>query len=86
MVIDFFKIIAIIGLISIISGTLLISSKRSIRRRYIYPLLLIGGICLEIYSIYIGDIIFIILQAVYILITIYGLIKLHEHKRKTIKR
>ena len=44
-----YKVIAIIGLISIIIGTFLVSGKRSIRRRYIYPLLIIGGIALEIF-------------------------------------
>ncbi|MBU4070407.1 MAG: hypothetical protein KJ646_05475 [Nanoarchaeota archaeon] len=82
MVINFFYLIAIIGLISIISGTLMISMKKSFRRRYIYPLLILGGICLEIYSIYIQDKIFIILQGVFIISSIYGLIKIHETHRK----
>lgn len=82
MVINFFYLIAIVGLISIISGTLMISMKKSFRRRYIYPLLIIGGICLEIYSIYIQDKIFIILQGVFIISSIYGLIKIHEIHRK----
>ncbi len=56
----------------------MISGKKEIRRKYTYPLLLLGGICLEIYSIYVGDIIFITLQAVYIIITVYGLIKINE--------
>ena len=68
----------ILGLIFIICGTFLIASKRNIRRRFIYPLLLIGGILLEIYSIYIRDSIFIILQGVYIIVTIFGLIKVNE--------
>ena len=75
--INIFYIIAIIGLLSIISGTLMISMKRKIRRRFIYPLLILGGICLEIYSIYVNDLIFIILQGVFIITAIYGLIKLH---------
>ena len=78
-----FRIIAILGLILIISGTLLISAKKKrTRKRYIYPLLVAGGICLEIYSVYIRDLIFIILQAVFIAIAIYGIIKYHEHKHK----
>ncbi len=76
--INIFTIIAVIGLVSIIIGTLMISSKKSIRRRYTYPLLLLGGICLEIYSVYIGDLIFIVLQGVYILITIYGIVRINE--------
>jgi len=83
MVINTFYIIAILGLISIIAGTLMVSSKKKLwRRRYVYPLLILGGICLEIYSIHINDIIFIILQGVFIITSIYGLIKMHEGKRK----
>ena len=74
-----FKIIAIIGLIFIILGTSLISRKTKIRK-YTYPLLIFGGICLEIYSIYIKDMIFIILQGVFIISSIYGLIKINEHR------
>ncbi len=71
-----YKTIGIAGLILIIIGTFLISRKKRIRRRKIYPFLLAGGICLAIYSIYIKDIIFIILQTAYILIVIYDIIKL----------
>ena len=78
MVINLYSIIAIVGLLSIILGTSLISSKKNIRRRYTYPLLILGGVCLEIYSIYINDLIFIILQAVFIISSIYGLIKINE--------
>jgi len=78
MVINTFHIIAIIGLLAIISGTFLVSMKKSIRRRYTYPLLILGGICLEIYSIYINDLIFIILQGVFIISSIYGLIRINE--------
>ena len=83
MVINTYSIIAIIGLLSIILGTSLISSKKTIRRRYTYPLLIVGGVCLEIYSLYINDLIFIILQAVFIISSIYGLIKINEKHRNT---
>ena len=79
--VNIFNIIAIIGLLSIISGTLMISRKKKIRRIYVYPLLILGGICLEIYSIYIKDLIFIILQGVFIISAIYGLIKINEHRK-----
>jgi len=82
MVIDFFKIIGILGLVSIIIGTFMISIKKRIRRRYIYPFLLLGGICLTVYSIYINDLIFIILQVLYIIIVIYDVIKLKFSKQK----
>jgi hypothetical protein len=74
--INTFTIIAAIGLISIITGTALISAKKRIRKRYTYPPLILGGICLEIYSIYIADTIFIILQGVFIISSILGLIKI----------
>ena len=78
MVINTFHIIAIMGLLAIISGTFMVSMKKSIRRRYTYPLLILGGIGLEIYSIYINDLIFIILQGVFIISSIYGLIRINE--------
>ena len=56
--VNIFNIIAIIGLLSIISGTLMISRKKKTRRIYVYPLLLFGGVFLDIYSIYIHDITF----------------------------
>jgi len=72
------KIIAIVGLIFIIIGNILITRKKKIRRLYVYPALIIGGICLLTYSIYIQETIFIILQAIFIIASIYGLIKLNE--------
>ena len=78
MILNIYRVIAIIGLISIIAGNLMIYRKKQIRRRYTYPLLILGGICLEIYSIYLGDVIFMILQGVFILASIYGLIKINE--------
>ncbi|MBI2004221.1 hypothetical protein HYS72_02035 [Candidatus Pacearchaeota archaeon] len=81
MEINIYKIIAIIGLISIIIGTFMISLSGRTKRKYIYPLLLIGGTGLLIYSIYINDIIFIILQTAYILIVVYDIIKLKNSKK-----
>lgn len=77
-----FKTIGILGLILIIMGTFMISIKKKVRRKYVYPFLLVGGICLLIYSSYIKDNIFITLQAVYILIVIYDIIKLKFSKKK----
>jgi len=48
---------------------------------YTYPLLILGGICMEIYSIYIGDTIFIVLQGVFIISSILGLIKINKTKK-----
>lgn len=73
---NIFYLSGILGLSCIIIGTLLISSKNKKIKKYTYPFLLAGGIFLEIYSIYIQDTIFIILQAVYIIVTLRGLIKI----------
>jgi len=75
MVINLFQIIGALGLISIINGTFLLT-KKSRKRKTIFTFLLIGGICLEIYSIYIQDLIFIILQSIYIIVAIYGWLKI----------
>jgi len=75
-----YKIIGALGLIGIIVGNLFVSSKRKNLKKYIYPSLLFGGICLEIYSIYIQDIIFIILQFVFIIASVYGLIHYKPEK------
>lgn len=80
MEIEIFKAIGILGLVSIIIGTYLISSKRKIRRKKIYPFLLAGGIFLAIYSVYIKDTIFIVLQIVYIIVVIYDIIKLKQKR------
>ena len=81
MAFNIFNIIAIIGLVSIISGTFLISQGKKVKRKKIYSLLLIGGVSLTIYSFYIKDIIFIVLQILYILIVIYDIIKLRLSKK-----
>jgi len=75
---------AIIGLIAIIIGTSLVSGSFEVRRRYTYPLLIFGGICLAVYSIYLKDMIFTILQIVFVISSIIGLIKINEkHLKKT---
>jgi lipid-A-disaccharide synthase-like uncharacterized protein len=81
MSVNIFYVIAVIGLLLIISGTLMIYQRTKIRKKYTYPLLILGGVCLEIYSIYIKDLIFIILQGVFIISAIYGLIKINENKK-----
>ncbi len=83
----FQRIIAIIGLVFIVFGNFLISSKLSIRRRYTYPLLIIGGICLLYYSVYLKDKIFIILQSILIITSIIGLIRINKkHLKKEINK
>ena len=80
MNLNIYNLISITGLILIIFGVLLGPSKKNIRRKYAYLFLIIGGIFLEIYSIYIKDIIFIILQAFFTLSAIYGLVKTIKDK------
>ncbi len=78
------EVVGILGLILIIIGNITIYKQKSIRRKYTYPLLIFGGICMLIYSIFLDDIIFIILQGAFILAAIYGLIKIHQrikHKK-----
>lgn len=86
MVIDFFSVFGILGLLGIIVGTFMISVDKKVRRRYIYPFLFFGGIFLLIYSVFIGDMIFIILQSCYLAIVIYDMAKLYFYGQKNKKR
>lgn len=74
--------IGILGLILIIIGNLTIYKPKSIRKRYTYPLLIAGGCCMIGYSLFLKDLIFIILQIVFVLVSIYGLIKIHQKVKK----
>ena len=76
-----YDIIAIVGLVFVIIGTLMISEGKRVRREHIYPFLLLGSICLLIYSIHIKDKIFIVLKSAYLLIVIYDLAKLKRSKK-----
>lgn len=67
--IDIFKLIGALGIILISIG--IINKQRKIQDIYY----ILGGICLEIYSIYISDLIFIILQIIFTLSAIYDFIK-----------
>lgn len=80
-----YKTIGIIGLIAIILGVILSPNKKLINKKYYYFFFILGGIALAIYSISINDTIFIILQTVFTISSIYGLIKINENKRKTKK-
>jgi lipid-A-disaccharide synthase-like uncharacterized protein len=77
-----YTLIAIVGLLSIIVGTSLVSSSLKVRRRYTYPLLILGGVCLLVYSIHLNDLIFIILQSVFIVSSIVGLIRINERRMR----
>ncbi len=67
------KIIGILGLLLITTG--MIVKKRTTRN----ILCVFGGIALLLYSIYIKDLIFIILQAVYVVVVIFDFIKIKKH-------
>ncbi len=75
MEIDFFQIIGGLGLISIIIGIL--NKKRKIQD----ILYIIGGLLLLTYSIYLKNIIFIILQSAFTLSALYDLIKISKKKK-----
>jgi hypothetical protein len=72
---NIFKIIGAVGLLIISIGII------TRRRRTQDILYAIGGLCLETYSIYLGDIIFIILQIIFTLAAIYDLVKFQLKKR-----
>jgi sulfite exporter TauE/SafE len=67
-----FKIFGIIGLLIITAGVLIKKEKKQ------DLLFIIGGLALLIYSIYISDWIFIILQIVFILTAAWELVKLNK--------
>jgi len=69
MVINLFKVIGAIGILLIAIGIL--NKKRKTQNVY-YA---IGGLCLLTYSIYINDLVFIILQIIFTTAAIYDLIK-----------
>jgi hypothetical protein len=73
--INIFKFLGAIGLILISIG--IISKQRSTQDIFY----IIGGICLEIYSIYLNDLIFIILQIIFTVSAIYDFLKIRRSKK-----
>ena len=73
---DLFKIIGALGLLIITIG-IVIKNRKTQDILYV-----IGGVSLEIYSIYIGDLIFIILQIIFTLAAAYDLIRLKFPKKQ----
>ncbi len=69
-----FKIIGALGLLLVSAGVITKNKKIA------DILFIIGGIFLTAYSIFIGDLIFIILQVVFILAAIYSLSGLGKKK------
>ena len=77
---DIFKIIGAVGIILISIG--IVTKKRKTQDVYY----ILGGLCLEIYSIYIGDLIFIILQIVFTVAAIYDFVKIQFLQKKSKNR
>jgi hypothetical protein len=73
--IEIFKIFGIIGLVLITSG-IIIKKRKAQDILYI-----VGGISLGTYSVSIGDLIFIILQSVFVLAVIYDSVKINFFKK-----
>jgi lipid-A-disaccharide synthase-like uncharacterized protein len=73
-----YKTLGAVGLIFICTGVM---TKTRKKQDILY---IIGGICLEFYSIYLGDLVFIVLQIVFILTASYDLLK--NTKKKKIKK
>jgi len=72
-----FKIIGVAGLLLISAGV--ITKKRKTQDIFY----IIGGICLETYSIYLGDVIFIILQIIFMLVASYDFVTIwHKGRSK----
>lgn len=68
----YFKAIGVIGLICIILGVI---SKKRLKQDIAY---IWGGVFLAIYSIYLRDVIFIILQVVFTIVAVYDYWKLKK--------
>ena len=66
------KIIGALGLGCITMGILVKERKR---QDWLY---ILGGVLLEIYSIIIGDLIFIVLQIIFTIAAIYDLIRIYK--------
>jgi hypothetical protein len=65
-----FKIIGAAGLLLISTG--IITKKRNVQDVFY----IFGGTCLEVYSVFLGDWIFIILQIIFTIAAIYDLVKI----------
>jgi len=73
---DIFKIIGVLGLVMISLGVI---TQKKESEDLIY---IVGGILLLIYSSYIGDLIFVVLQIVFIISAIFHFIKVKKTSRK----
>lgn len=76
---NIFRIIGAIGLLLISVG---IITKQRKNQDILY---IIGGLLLDVYSIYTGDMIFIVLETIFTLASIYDLIKTNG-KQKSVDK
>ena len=72
---NIFKIIGVIGLLLISTG--IVINKRN-KQDIFY---IVGGIGIDIYSIYTGDVIFIILETIFTLASVYDLVKISRQSQ-----
>ncbi len=79
-----YRILAVIGLLIVVLGNYF-SIKTLTRKKYTYLLLTLGAILLLLYSVSINDTIFIILQAVVIITSIWEYYMVHIKKTKSPK-
>ena len=82
---DPYSVIAIIGIIFIILGSIY-SMKKGEKKKPTYTFFLIGGVSLLIYSISIDDLIFIILQIVFIITSVIEIILVHKSTKRKVKK
>ncbi|MBI2548102.1 YgjV family protein [Candidatus Woesearchaeota archaeon] len=72
-----FKIIGALGIVFITLGIL--TKQRKMQDLYY----IFGGVCLEVYSLLIGDIIFIILQIIFLCAVVYDIIRIKRAETTT---
>ncbi len=72
MDINIFKLIGALGLIMISVGLLL---KKRVHQDVLY---ILGGICLEMYSLYLRDTVFIVLQIVFVVNSTLDLFRVYK--------
>lgn len=72
--IELYQVVGILGVIFLISAILL---KKRMKRT---PLFILGGVFLGIYSWFIGDVIFIALQVIYTIASVYEYFELDARR------
>lgn len=73
---ELMKLFGVLGLLAITAGVLMRGRKR---QDYAF---IAGGVLLEIYSIYIGDVVFMVLQVIFIAAAAYNLLQVGRRNGK----